>query len=63
MAPGDRKAEYVAISNTLIGIMLLVLGIAAGALMAIGLELAIAVLSLLALIGAAVTLSLRSVQD
>jgi len=63
LAPGDRKAQYVALSNTLIGILLLALGALAGGVMALGFELAIAVLSGLALLGAATALALRNVQD
>lgn len=63
LAPGDQKAEYVALSNTLIGVLLLLLGAAAGWLLAIGFETAIAVLSALALLGAATTLAMKNVQD
>ena len=63
LAPGDRKAEYVALSNTIIGILLLLLGVAAGGLLAVGFEAVIAVLSLLALAGAAVALTMKNAQD
>jgi len=63
LAGGNRKAEYVALSNTLIGIMLLLIGGFTGALLQFGPELTIAVLSTLALLGAATALTMRNVQD
>ncbi len=63
LAPGDQKAEYVAMSNTIIGMLMLGLGALSGGLLAIGFELAIGVLSLFALVGAAISLALKDVQD
>lgn len=63
LAGGDRKAEYVALSNTIIGILLLVLGGVTGALVGIGLQAAIAALSALALFGAGLALTMKNVQD
>ncbi|MCB2100181.1 MAG: MFS transporter [Rhodobacterales bacterium] len=63
LAGGDRKAEYVALSNTLIGVLLLLTGALTGALLAWGLEAGLALLSVLALLGAAMALTMRHVQD
>ncbi|UCH75630.1 MAG: hypothetical protein JSU82_07310 [Rhodospirillales bacterium] len=63
LAGGDRKAEYVALSNTLIGVLLLlVLGAVLGLALSFGLKAGIAVLTVLALVGAAMALTLRHVQ-
>jgi sugar phosphate permease len=62
LAGGDRKAEYVALSNTIIGVLLLVAGGLLGALLGLGLELGLAVLSLMALLAAALALAMRHVQ-
>ena len=62
LAGGDRKAEYVALSNTLIGVILLVLGALTGVFIGIGLEFAIAALSAMSLLGAAAGFTLRDVQ-
>ena len=48
--------------NTLIGVLLLVIGAAVGVLMSIGLKFALIVLSVLALLGAAVALKMDNVQ-
>jgi hypothetical protein len=63
MAGPDRKAEYVALSNTLIGVLLLVIGAAVGMLMSVGLKFALIVLSVLALLGAATALAMKNVQE
>jgi hypothetical protein len=63
LAGGDRKAEYVALSNTIIGVLLLAMGGLASVLMGIGLTVAVAVLSVVALVGAAMALTLRHAQD
>jgi MFS family permease len=63
LAGGDRKAEYVALSNTIIGVLLLVMGGLTGALLALGPQVAIAVLAALTLAGAAVALTMRDVQS
>lgn len=52
LAGGDRKAEYVAVSNTIIGILLLMIGGLVSLLLSFGPEIAIAILSALALLGA-----------
>jgi MFS family permease len=63
IAGGDRKAEYVALSNTVIGVLLLVIGALIGALLGFGAEVAIAALSAMALLGAAIALTMKHAQD
>ena len=63
MAGPDRKAEYVALSNTIIGVLLLIFGAVIGVLMSIGLKFALIALSILALIGAVLALKLKNVQE
>jgi hypothetical protein len=62
IAGGDRKADYVALSNTLIGVLLLVLGVLTGVLMSFGLEIAIGMLSALSFLGSAAALTLKNAQ-
>lgn len=62
MAGGERRAEYVALSNTVIGVMLLIAGGLSAALMAVSLVATIVVLAALALAAAAMTLRLSEVQ-
>ncbi len=62
LAGGDRKAEYVALSNTVIGVLLLVVGALVSALLGLGLEFGVGVLSVMALLGAAMTLTLQHAQ-
>lgn len=62
MAGGNRRAEYVALSNTIIGVVLLVAGAGSAALMGFSLVAAIVALSLLALLGAALSLMLPEAQ-
>ena len=62
LASGDRKAEYVALSNTIIGVLLLVAGALISALLGVGLELGVGVLSVMALMGAAMALTMKHVQ-
>lgn len=62
LAGKDKKAEYVALSNSIIGVLLLILGAFSGATMAFGVEIGIAALAVLALVGAGTALSLRDVQ-
>ncbi len=62
LAGGDRKAEYVAVSNTIIGILLLMLGGLVSLLLSFGPEIAIAILSALALLGALTALRLTHAQ-
>ena len=63
LAGGDRKAEYVALSNTIIGVLLLAMGLLTGVLLGLGLEVGILALSTLSLLGAAVALIMKPVQD
>lgn len=62
LAGKDKKAEYVALSNSIIGVLLLVLGLFSGATMTFGLEVGIVALSILALVGAGTALTMRDVQ-
>ena len=62
LAGGDRKAEYVALSNTVIGVLLLVMGGLVSALLSFGLEAGIAALSALAVIGAVLALTMKHAQ-
>jgi hypothetical protein len=62
IAGGERKAEYVALSNSIIGVLLLVVGGLVSALMAIGLEVAIGALSALALLGAGMAMTMKHAQ-
>jgi len=62
IAGGEYKAEYVALSNSIIGVLLLVIGGLVGALMALGVELALGVLSALALLGAATAMTMKNAQ-
>jgi len=63
LAGGDRKAEYVALSNTIIGVLLLAMGLLTGVLLGLGLEIGILSLSILSLLGAAVALIMKPLQD
>ncbi len=63
LAGGERKAEYVALSNTIIGVLLLAVGAATSAVLGFGLEAGIIVLSVLALLGAVAALTMANVQD
>jgi MFS family permease len=62
LAGGDRKAEYVALSNTIIGVLLLVMGAFVSVILGFGLEAGVAALSALAILGAAMALTMKSVQ-
>ncbi len=62
LADGDQKAEYVALSNTLIGVLLLVLGGVVGILIGFGLELALIFLSATATLGAVIAFLMKDVQ-
>ncbi len=62
LAGGDRKAEYVALSNTVIGVLLLVMGALISVLLGFGLETGIAALSALAIAGAVMALAMKHVQ-
>lgn len=63
LAGGDRKAEYVALSNTIIGILLLVMGALVSIVLGFGLKAGVATLSALAILGAAMALTMTAVQD
>ena len=63
LASGDMKAEYVALSNSIIGVLLLLTGGLVAILMEFGLETAIGTLSVAALLGAAMALFLKDVQQ
>jgi hypothetical protein len=63
IAGGENKAEYVALSNTVIGILLLVVGGLVSLLMALGLEVALGVLSALALLGAAMATTMKHAPE
>ena len=60
---GGHKAEYVALSNSVIGVLLLVIGGGVSALIGLGLEVALAVLSVLALLGAAMAMTMKHAQE
>lgn len=62
IAAGDAKSEYVAVSNTIIGVAILVVGAAIGAIASVSLEAALLTLSAMALGGAAVALTLKNAQ-
>ncbi len=62
LASGDQKAEYVALSNTIIGIGLILLGALSSIFISYGLEIGVFALSTLSLLGAGVSLKLRHVQ-
>lgn len=62
IAGGANKAEYVALSNSIIGVFLLVVGGLISLLMAFGLEIAIGVLSILSLLGAAMAMTMKHAQ-
>ena len=63
LAGGEHKAEYVALSNTVIGVLLLMTGAFVGFLMGFSIATAIAVLSALALAGAVTAMTMRNVQE
>lgn len=62
IAPGDAKSAYVAVGNTVIGVLILAVGAIVGGLAAFSLEAALLALSLAALAGAAVAFGLRNAQ-
>ncbi len=63
LAGTDRKSEYVALSNTVIGLLMLVTGALTGALLGFGLEAGVVALSVMAVLGAGVALTMKGVQD
>lgn len=62
MAEGDRRTEYVAVANTAMGVLLLVVGAVSGALATIGAEAALLLLAALGLVGVAVGRTLPEVS-
>lgn len=62
MAAGDRRTEYVAVSNTTMGVLLLVTGVVSGALATLGSGWALAFLALMGLAGVAVSHRLPEVS-
>lgn len=62
IAGGDAKAEYVAVSNTIIGVALLIIGGAAGAVASASLEAAVGLLSAMAILGAIFAMRMENAQ-
>ena len=62
LAGGERKSEYVALSNTIIGVFLLAIGGLSSILLGFGFEIAIAALSAMALLGAAMAVTMKHAQ-
>lgn len=63
MARGDERTRYVAVSNTVIGVVLLATGLAGAWIAGFGPEWALACLALAGAVGAGVSLSMDEVQD
>ncbi|HSH40600.1 MAG TPA: MFS transporter [Arenicellales bacterium] len=63
MAGGNKRTDYVAVSNTVIGIALLVAGLISAGLAAISVPFAVFALALMALAGTAICLRLPEVQE
>jgi hypothetical protein len=61
LAEGDRRTDYVAVSNSAMGVLLLVTGAVTAALATLGVEVALLVLAMLGLLGVAVSRSLPEV--
>jgi len=62
MAEGDQRTVYVAVANTIMGVLLLAIGALSGALAALGAEIALGFLALLGLLGVLVSRSLPEVS-
>ena len=62
LAGRDRKSEYVALSNTVIGVFLLAIGGLSSILLGFGFEIAISALSAMALLGAVMAFTMKHVQ-
>lgn len=58
IAEGNRRTEYVAVSNTAMGVLLLATGALTAAVASLGIEVALALLAVLGFIGVAVSRSL-----
>jgi hypothetical protein len=63
IADGDNRAAYVAVSNTLIGIILLAVGAVSAAVASVSVDYALVMLSGMAIAGAVLSLGLREVED
>lgn len=63
IADGDNRAAYVAVSNTLIGIILLAVGAVSAAVASVSVDYALIMLSGMAVAGAVLSLGLREVED
>lgn len=63
LASGDKKAEYVAISNTFIGLVLIVLGTLSSFFISYSLEIGLVVMTILSLLGAGMCLTIKHVQS
>ena len=63
MASGNRRTDYVAVSNSVIGVVLLLLGGMGAVAQAFSVPVVVLALSLLGLAGAAVSRSLPEVED
>jgi hypothetical protein len=63
MAGGNRRTDYVAVSNTVIGIALLVAGLISAGLAAISVSFAVFALAIMALAGTVICLRLPEVQS
>ncbi len=63
MAGGNKRTDYVAVSNTVIGVALLVAGLLSAGLAAISVPFAVFALALMALAGTAICLRLPEVQS
>jgi len=62
MGEGDRRTDYVAVSNSAMGALLLLTGALTSAIALLGVEVALATLAVLGLIGAVVSRSLPEVS-
>ncbi len=62
LGEGDRRTDYVAVSNSAIGVLLLVTGALSAAIATLGVEIALASLAGLGLLGVAVSRSLPEVS-
>jgi hypothetical protein len=63
MATGNRRTDYVAVSNTIIGLLLLVLGMAGAALAQVSIVAVLALFSLSGLFALLTALRLPEVQE
>jgi predicted MFS family arabinose efflux permease len=61
LAGGNRRTDYVAVSNTAMGVLLLVTGAVSGGLAQVGVEIALGFLALLGIVGVLVSRALPEV--